>query len=137
MVSAPVHELHSRSGVSHGLFPLPDNAGLLGNMWPAMPLPAAAAAPAAGELRHAFLLAGPVVLRQRVLRFRYILLRQQGLLQKWPSLPENFWHPLLHDFLSVGGSCSARQDVDRVSRSQGCRVAQFQGDVNRGFRCRR
>jgi hypothetical protein len=59
---------------------LPDISGLLGNMWPFLPLPAAAAAPAAGELWHAFLLAGPVLLRQRLLRIRYFLLRQQRLL---------------------------------------------------------
>jgi hypothetical protein len=84
MVSAAVHELHPRSGFPDGLFSLSNNAGLLGNMRPAMPLPAASAAPAASELWHIFLCAGPVVLRQRVLPIRYILLRQQGLLQERP-----------------------------------------------------
>jgi hypothetical protein len=80
MVSAAVHELHPRSGFPNGLFPLPDHAGLLGDMWLAVHLPGASAAPAAGELRHTFLCARPVVLRQRVLRIGYILLRQQRLL---------------------------------------------------------
>jgi hypothetical protein len=80
ILSAPVHELHPRSEFPDGLFPLPDICGLLGNLWLAMHLPDASAAPAAGELWHAFLCAGSVVLRQRVLRIRYILLRQQRLL---------------------------------------------------------
>jgi hypothetical protein len=74
-----VVELHPRSGFPHGLFPLLRKQGLRANMWP-MPLPGASAAPASGELWHIFLCAGPVVLRQRVLRIRYILLRQQRLL---------------------------------------------------------
>jgi hypothetical protein len=45
-----------------------------------MPLPDASAAPAAGELWHAFLFSRPVVLRQRLLLVRHILLRQQRLL---------------------------------------------------------
>lgn len=80
MVSAAVHELHPRSGFPHGLFPLPDNAGLLGNMWLAVRLPGASAAPAAGELWHVLLCAGSVLLRQWVLPIRHILLRRQRLL---------------------------------------------------------
>jgi hypothetical protein len=80
MVSAPVHELHPRSGFPDGLFPLPDIPGLLGSMRLTMPLPDAAAAPAAGKLWHTSLFSWPVVLRQWVLHIRYFLLRQQRLL---------------------------------------------------------
>ena len=92
----------------------------------------ASATPAASELWHTFLCAGPVVLRQRVLRIGYILLCQQRLLQKWPSLPKNFRHPLLHRVLSgVGPRPVTTRLPSGIPRSALLHLA-VRGDVERG-----
>ena len=131
-LSAPVLELHPRSGFPDGLLPLLPKGGLRAHMWLTMPLPEASATPAASELWHTFLCAGPVVLRQRVLRIGYILLCQQRLLQKWPSLPKNFRHPLLHRVLSgVGPRPVTTRLPSGIPRSALLHLA-VRGDVERG-----
>jgi hypothetical protein len=64
--SAPVLEAPPRSGSPDGQWPDASAASVTCGLW------------------HAFLCAALVVLRQRVLRIRYILLCQQRLLFKWP-----------------------------------------------------